>query len=112
MQGSRCCGPITKIKMRKLFVFLTGLVFTATLIAAEVKTQHVDLKVKGMSCAECSKKVSTALLKLDGVKSADVSHTGKKAAIDFDAAKVSRKDLEAAIEKAGYQVEKETPKKG
>jgi len=98
--------------MRKLFVVLASLGLTAALFAAEVKTQHLDLKVQGMSCAECSKKVSTALLKIDGVKSADVSHTGKKAAVDFDATKVSRKDLEAAIEKAGYKVEKEAPKKG
>ena len=114
-QHGRDCAeaaPETRITMRKLFVVLASLGLTAALFAAEVKTQHLDLKVQGMSCTECSKKVSTALLKIDGVKSADVSHTGKSAAVDFDAAKVSRKDLEAAIEKAGYKVEKETPKKG
>ena len=114
-QSGRDCdeaAPQTRITMRRLFVFLASLGFAAAMFAAEVRTQHVDLKVQGMSCTECSKKVSTALLKLDGVKSADVSHTGKSAAIDFDGAKISRKDLEAAIEKAGYKVEKETPKKG
>ena len=97
--------------MRKLFVILAGLAMSAALFAADVKTQHLDIKVKGMSCSECSKKVSTALLKIDGVKSADVSHTGKVAKVDFDGAKVARKDLEAAIEKAGYQVEKDAAPK-
>jgi len=94
--------------MRKIIACLATLGLATAVFAAEPKKEACDIKVTGMSCESCSKKVSTALLKVEGVKAADVCHTGKVAKIEFDPSKTSKKALVAAIQKAGFKVEEPT----
>ena len=64
--------------------------------------ETTTIKVDGMSCGGCVKSVTGVLTALDGVASADVSLERKQAVVEFDAAKVTRDRLKAAIEDAGF----------
>ena len=66
--------------------------------------EEVQLKVLGMACAGCQAAVEKALGSLDGVFSAEVDLAAKTARVSYDPAKLARKDLQEAIEKAGYKV--------
>ena len=61
------------------------------------------LKIEGMSCAHCVKKVEDALKKVKGVKSVKISLTDKKAEVllkedvDFEI-------LKQVVEDIGYEV--------
>ena len=61
---------------------------------------QVELLIGGMTCASCAARVEKKLNKLDGV-AATVNYATEKAKVSFDHA-VSRDDLIAAVEKAGY----------
>jgi len=65
--------------------------------------QKLTLHITGMACGGCAATIEKALLALDGVIEADVSHTEGTADIRFDPAKVQAEQLKAAIEAAGYQ---------
>jgi copper chaperone len=60
------------------------------------------LKVDGMSCGGCVKSVTGVLTALDGVAKAEVSLEQKQAVVEFDAARVTRDQLKAVIEDAGF----------
>lgn len=66
--------------------------------------QSIDLTVEGMSCQHCVKAVKSALEKLPGVQSVEVSLEKKKAAVAFDPALVGLPAIKAAIEGEGYAV--------
>ncbi len=68
-------------------------------VAAETLTVQVD----GMSCGACSDKVSKKLASVKGVKEQKVCHESKQAVITFDPAKVSQKDVLAAIDSTGFK---------
>jgi copper chaperone len=55
-----------------------------------------------MSCGGCVKSVTGVLTALDGVAKAEVSLEQKQAVVEFDAGKVSRDQLKAVIEDAGF----------
>ena len=58
-----------------------------------------------MSCEHCQAAVEGALGGIDGVASAKVDLAGGTAAVDYDEARASVKDFEAAVEEAGFEVE-------
>lgn len=60
------------------------------------------LKVGGMSCQGCVKNVTQVLTALPGVAKAEVSLEAGEAAVEFDAAVVSRAALLGAVEDAGF----------
>jgi copper chaperone len=64
--------------------------------------ETTTIKVDGMSCGGCVKSVTGVLTALDGVAKADVSLEQKQAVVEFDAGKVTRDQLKAAIEDAGF----------
>jgi len=64
--------------------------------------ETTTIKVSGMSCGGCVKSVTGVLTALDGVVKAEVSLEQKQAVVDFDAAKVTRDQLKAVIEDAGF----------
>ena len=68
------------------------------------KLEELQIKVLGMACAGCKAAVEGALGSLDGVFSADVDLAAKTARVRYDPSKLARKDLQEAIEKAGYKV--------
>ena len=57
-----------------------------------------------MHCASCAGKIEKALLQTSGVKKAAVNFASEKALVEFDPARTSEQQLEAAVEKAGYAV--------
>lgn len=63
-----------------------------------------SLTIAGMTCASCAKAVERATKKIDGVTESNVNFATEKLSIDFDETKVSSKDIQTAVEKAGYNV--------
>ena len=64
--------------------------------------ETTTIKVGGMSCGGCVKSVHAALSALEGVAGVDVSLPQGQAVVEFDAAQVSREQLAAAVEDAGF----------
>jgi copper chaperone len=64
--------------------------------------ETTTIKIGGMSCGGCVKSVTGVLTALDGVAKAEVSLEQKQAVVEFDAAKVTRDQLTAVVEDAGF----------
>ncbi len=62
------------------------------------------VKIEGMSCQHCVMAVKKALGGVPGVVESDVQIGN--ATVEYDEAKTQQRDIEAAIEKAGYKVTK------
>jgi Cu+-exporting ATPase len=62
--------------------------------------QQVELAITGMTCASCANRIERKLNKLDGV-TATVNYATEKARVSF-ADTVTREQLVAAVEQAGY----------
>ncbi len=71
-----------------------------------VAGERVAISVLGMTCMGCSREVSMALKKLDGCLTSEVSHKTGKAVVTFDAKKISRAQVEAAITASGFKLAK------
>ena len=71
-----------------------------------VAGERVEISVLGMTCMGCSREVSMALKKLDGCSNTEVSHKTGKAVVTFDAKKISRAQVEAAITASGFKLAK------
>jgi len=67
----------------------------------------IQLQVKGMTCASCVGRVERALRKLPGVVEASVNLATETASVQADAS-VAPSVLADAVEKAGYEVARET----
>ncbi len=61
------------------------------------------LKIKGMSCEHCVRRVRDALLELEGVQGADVSLDDGSAAVEHSEG-ITSSILAEAVEDAGYDV--------
>lgn len=64
----------------------------------------ITLNISGMACGGCANTVRQALLALDGVAQAEVSHVEAKAEVRYDPVKVTSEQLKSVIISAGYQV--------
>lgn len=85
--------------------FIFSIVFVSTLAFAQSKS--FDVKIDGMTCANCAKMVSAALSKIPGVDAKTVRVTLKKKDATFIATtndKTFNDQIKAAIESAGYKV--------
>ncbi|MGB9986254.1 heavy metal translocating P-type ATPase [Salarchaeum japonicum] len=65
------------------------------------RTAHVD--ITGMSCANCSQTVSSALESLDGVTEASANFATDEATVEYDPETVSLAAVYDAIRDAGYE---------
>jgi len=70
----------------------------------KASTREVNLKIKGMTCEACEEHVKHEVYKLTGLLTLSVSYTNKNALITFDTTKTSIKEIEKAVEKAGYKI--------
>ena len=73
----------------------------------EINTEQlttVEIKVEGMTCTECEKHITNAVMELNGINHAKLSHTAGNAVIEFDKSITSKEDIIAAIKDAGYKV--------
>ena len=66
--------------------------------------QTLKFDVNGMTCGGCTGSVQRALSKIDGVSHADVTLRPGEAIVQVDPARVTPKQIEAAITRLGYQV--------
>ncbi len=69
----------------------------------DVKKEKVRLKIAGMHCATCVQTVEKALLKVEGVLSAEVS-LGSESAIVTYTSPATISDMKKAVKEAGYRV--------
>ncbi|UCV02635.1 heavy-metal-associated domain-containing protein [Dechloromonas denitrificans] len=67
--------------------------------------ENTVIKVGGMSCQGCVKNITGVLSGLAGVASAEVSLEAAEAKVAFDPQTVTRAELLAAIEDAGFDAE-------
>jgi len=66
----------------------------------ETATFHIS----GMACGGCADTVRQALLAVDGVAEAKISHVEGMAEIVYDPVRANRQQIEVAVRKAGYSV--------
>jgi Cu+-exporting ATPase len=77
----------------------------AQITVSEVSTPGIEtLPIEGMTCASCVGRVEKALSGVTGVSEASVNLATENATVRFDPAIVTRADLSAAVERAGYKV--------
>jgi Cu+-exporting ATPase len=69
--------------------------------------RETTFSVTGMTCASCVGRVERALEKVPGVLEASVNLANERATVEYLAGEVEPKDLEMAIEGAGYGVVRE-----
>ncbi|HSI33838.1 MAG: heavy-metal-associated domain-containing protein [Phycisphaerae bacterium] len=62
------------------------------------------IKVDGMHCHKCEVAIQKTVGALPGVHEVEVDFPSKQASVLFDPAKVTPKQLTAAVTKAGYKV--------
>jgi copper ion binding protein len=78
-----------------------------TLGEGSKKLAVAQYKVKGMSCGACEGKLTGELQKVAGVSEPKACAESGMAKLSYDAEKVKKEDLIAAIRRAGYTVDAE-----
>lgn len=66
--------------------------------------EKIELNIEGMHCNGCSTRLQKVLSNLEGVNVIDISFETGKANLDVDFSKVKMKDINEAIEDAGFSV--------
>lgn len=69
------------------------------------KAQKSEIKVLGMTCEHCVRRVTKALENLPGIEKVKVSLAEEKADFEWDPTMTDRRAICHAIEEAGYEVE-------
>ena len=70
----------------------------------DMKTQQ-SLRVLGLSCASCARKVEHAVAAVDGVTRADVNLATEALALSFDPSVVRLQAIKQVVESAGFRLE-------
>jgi copper chaperone len=68
--------------------------------------EHVTVTAPDISCGHCVTSIKEAVGTLPGVASVDADPDTKRVEIDFDPDRVSLAQIEAALDDAGYPVQK------
>ncbi|MFP4136317.1 MAG: heavy metal translocating P-type ATPase [Candidatus Acetothermia bacterium] len=71
---------------------------------SENRKEKKDLDIEGMTCASCAQAVEKGLADLEGTEDVNVNIATDKASLAYDPEKISKEDMEQAVEKAGYHV--------
>jgi Copper chaperone len=66
--------------------------------------QQITIKVGGMTCGHCQRRVQDALMNADGVKKATVDLPKGEAIVEYDEFAVNPETLKKVIADAGYEV--------
>ncbi|MBI2876949.1 MAG: heavy-metal-associated domain-containing protein [Candidatus Tectomicrobia bacterium] len=87
-------------------LLLSGLVASSPAYAStDTATLGVTMQVKGMTCSGCAQKVQASLLKVPGVKSAEVDLKKNEAKVQYETQKVKTEQLIAAVKGAGFEAQ-------
>ena len=68
--------------------------------------EHVTVTAPDISCGHCVASIKDAVGTLPGVASVEANLDTKRVEIDFDSGRVSLAQIEAALDEAGYSVQK------
>ena len=68
--------------------------------------KKVEIKIEGMHCEGCSKRLTKVLSNVEGVNMVEVSLENKLADIEYDDMVAKLEDFYEAIEDAGFEVVK------
>lgn len=68
------------------------------------------IKISGMTCAACAKRIEKVVGKLEGISQASVNFATEKLTVEYDNQKLSTDKIREAIEKIGYGVVEEKKK--
>ena len=66
--------------------------------------EKVSLKVKGMSCASCVRRLENTLKEAEGIKTVVVNLATEKATVEYDSRTITLEEIKERIQKMGYQV--------
>jgi len=66
------------------------------------KTEKINLKLRGMSCASCASSIEEAISNVPGVAECNVNFGAEQAAIKYNPRRTSIADIQYAVEEAGY----------
>lgn len=66
--------------------------------------ERIRIKITGMSCAACSRRMEQQFQKEEGILTAGVNLATKEATIVYDPSCLNRKDIQGIVEKTGFQV--------
>ncbi len=66
--------------------------------------KQLDLKVTGMDCASCERRIQTALSQIDGVVRSSADHKRGEVTVVIDPARVSEEGVRDALDQAGFKV--------
>ncbi len=94
--------------MKSFTTLFLLLVFAGPAFAKDVKT---EIKVSGMTCGACAVSVKSALTKVKGVKSAEVSNDKGLATVVYDDKQTNEQQLREAVNKTGFKAEPNQEKK-
>src|SRR3954469_14506287 len=72
-----------------------------------VEVRETSFDISGMSCASCVGRVEKALRKVPGVLNVSVNLAAEKARVEYLPGVAETRDLERAVEGAGYRVARE-----
>lgn len=73
--------------------------------------QQLSMKIIGMTCSACAARIEKVTSKIQGVELSSVNFASEKLTITFDDNSVSKEQIQAVIEKAGYKAISETLQK-
>jgi copper ion binding protein len=68
--------------------------------------EHVSVTAPDISCGHCVATVKQAVGALPGVASVEADEKTKRVEIDFDPGRVSLAQIAAALDEAGYPIQK------
>jgi mercuric ion binding protein len=103
------------MKKQLLRIILLAIAFAPVIAWGADSIEEVTLKVDGITCGSCIREIKSELLKVDGVKTAEIMVSKKKwiffddyssarARIQMEQGKVTVEALVAAVERAGTPV--------
>jgi len=90
------------VNFRNFFISAFIAVSALFSVAAYAAIKTVTLSVPGMTCELCPITVKKALMKVPGVKNADVRYEARQAVVTYDDAKTGPNALTEATRNAGY----------
>jgi P-type Cu+ transporter len=66
--------------------------------------KKTEVKIAGMTCANCATTIERSLKSLNGVTNANVNVGTETAAIEYDSEKVTLAEIQKAVTDVGYKV--------
>ena len=73
-------------------------------IVSESNIKTISFSVEGMTCSSCEAHIKHVVNELEGIINVDASFENKNAEVKFDTSKISKEDIESAINSTGYKV--------